>query len=90
MKAIHNTASDWEITKPAVKTDHKMVLVRITNPSMPFIGRGRWAMPIHLLKNKKFLAMVHEMGLKLQSDMSRINKRTEENNAQHMFEHFKV
>ncbi|KZP21142.1 DNase I-like protein [Athelia psychrophila] len=78
--AIHNTASDWDIAKPAIKTDHKMATVRITNPSMPFIGKGRWSMPIHLLKNKKFLTM---------RDMSTINERTEENNVQHTFERFK-
>ncbi|KZP29142.1 DNase I-like protein [Athelia psychrophila] len=86
--AIHNTASDWDIAKPAIKTDHKMATVGITNPSMPFIGKGRWSMPIHL-KNKKFLTMVHELGLNLQRDMGTINERTEENNVQHTFERFK-
>ncbi|KZP24557.1 DNase I-like protein [Athelia psychrophila] len=89
-KAMHDTASDWEIGKPAIKTDHKMASVRITNPSLPHIGRGRWSMPIHLLKNKKFLDMTQEMGLKLQNDMRNINERSEEINVQHMFESFKT
>ena len=42
----------WEITQPPVPTDHDMVSAEIAMPTTPLIGRGRWAIPTRLLKNK--------------------------------------
>lgn len=32
---IHETATDWKIEQPVIKTDHKMVMVRLTDPKCP-------------------------------------------------------
>ena len=44
---------DWTIEHPGFKTDHNLVSVLITSENMPFIGKGRWATPVGLLKNQK-------------------------------------
>lgn len=50
---IYPWCMDWTIEHPAVKTDHRLVSVRITSENMPYLGKGRWAMPVGLLKDKQ-------------------------------------
>ena len=43
---IYPWCTDWGIEHPGFKTDHKMVHVQVTSENMPYIGKGRWAVPI--------------------------------------------
>lgn len=82
---IHKMVNDWKIEVPAVKTDHKLVSVRITNPKSPEMGKGRWSMPLLLLKNKKFLLSAQELRIELQNVLRNLIARSPEHNTQEMF-----
>jgi hypothetical protein len=58
--------TNWAIEHPGFKTDHSMVSVQLTSENMPFVGRGRWAIPIGLLKNKFLKERTQELAKKLQ------------------------
>lgn len=88
-KKFHDTATDWKIEQPGIKTDHKMVTVRLTNPNIPYIGKGRWSMTIHILKNKKFIEAVIKHGLEIEENVKTAQVRTEDNNIQIEYEKFK-
>jgi hypothetical protein len=36
----------WEIKESAILTDHSMVTVRYAPKEAPFIGKGRWTLPL--------------------------------------------
>ena len=76
------TATDWDIDKSRVETDHNLVSVIITNPKAPFIGRGRWTLPMFLLKDKEFKKNAIELSIKLQKDLEDLTERSETNNPQ--------
>jgi ribonuclease HI len=62
--------TDWNIEHPAVKTDHQMVSVRITTENMPFVGKGRWAIPTGLLKNRTLRKETQQLAKRLQTDLN--------------------
>src|SRR5229473_2827867 len=61
-KEVASSATNWEIMRTAINTDHKMVSVSVVNAGTPFIGRGRWTMPLFLLKDKSLSRDIQEMG----------------------------
>ncbi|KAJ7191980.1 Endonuclease/exonuclease/phosphatase, partial [Mycena pura] len=74
-------ARDWEISDALGKlTDHKMVTVRITTPGSPFIGPGRYTLPLFLIHDKDFTTFAVDRFATLEGDMSQ--PRTEERNPQ--------
>lgn len=86
---IHETATDWKIEQPIIKTDHMMISARLTNPKMPYIGEGRWTMQTHIIKNKKFLDTTIKRGIKFETKVENIPERTEKNNIQIEYKKFK-
>ena len=66
---IYPWCTDWKIEHPGFGTDHSLVSVQVTSENMPFIGRGRWAIPVNLLKNKQLKKETQELARKLQSDV---------------------
>lgn len=52
----------WEILSTGVRTDHCLVTARMTTASSPYIGKGRWTMPAHLLADQEFLKLVTQIG----------------------------
>ncbi|KAI5985832.1 Endonuclease/exonuclease/phosphatase [Pisolithus albus] len=48
---------EWEISPPAIHTDHQLVSVNISKCTMPFIGKGRWTLNPTLLKD----TLTHEL-----------------------------
>jgi len=68
---IYPWYTDWKIEHPSLETDHNLVSVQMTSENMPFIGRGRWAIPVNLLKNKQLKKETQELARKLQSDVER-------------------
>ena len=80
---------DWEITQPPIPTDHEIVSAKITTPTTPEIGRGRWAIPLRLLKNKFIKGEIQNLGLKLEDKITTQSTRTETNNPQIWLQEFK-
>jgi hypothetical protein len=86
---IIKTASDWMITTTAINTDHKMVSVRVVDQKVPYIGKGRWTMPLHLLKDKALIQDIQILGRKLEQNMDNIHERSVVTNPQVLFKNFK-
>ncbi|PPQ77610.1 hypothetical protein CVT24_005290 [Panaeolus cyanescens] len=75
---------DWEFKHPGIKTDHKLVTVKIENPNMPYIGKGRWAMPNFVTENRALMKTIAEVGNKAHNEAM---ERPQE--IQRIHEHFK-
>ncbi|KAK0477655.1 Endonuclease/exonuclease/phosphatase, partial [Armillaria novae-zelandiae] len=59
----------WEIRHPPIGTDHQIVSVRVTHDQAPYLGKGRWTMPLHLLNNKKVIQEVESIVEGMARDM---------------------
>ncbi|KAJ7939101.1 Endonuclease/exonuclease/phosphatase, partial [Mycena leptocephala] len=82
--------SDWEIETCALPTDHKLVSVKYSSPKLPFIGRGRWCLPLHILKDKDTLKTIQRLGKTFEDSLERCKfRRTDELNPQILFKKFK-
>ena len=68
---IYPWCTDWKIEHPSFETDHSLVSVQMTSENMPFIGRGRWAIPVNLLRNRQMKKGTQELARKLQADVER-------------------
>ena len=66
---LYPWCTDWAIEHPAVRTDHHLVSVRITSEDMPYIGKGRWAIPIGLLRNKQLKRRTQQLAQELRDDI---------------------
>ncbi|KAF9536177.1 hypothetical protein CPC08DRAFT_771693 [Agrocybe pediades] len=89
---VFKHSRQWVIEDTAVSTDHKLVSMEFTNPGTPYIGKGRWVIPLFLLENRKAKQAVEELGKKLQDkldDLTNPEIRTEEFNVQLEFCKFK-
>ncbi|PBK73881.1 DNase I-like protein [Armillaria solidipes] len=56
-KVLEN-CDQWDISDPTLETDHRVVSVKMTSPKAPYVGKGRWMMPLHLLNNGKAIREV--------------------------------
>ena len=86
---IADTAVDWEIDESGIETDHELVSVIITNPKAPFIGKGRWTLPLFLLKDKEFKKTAIDLSIKLQKDLEELPARDGTKNPQTIFLKYK-
>jgi exonuclease III len=53
---------EWDISPPGIHTDHQLVSARISSKKMPFVGTGRWSLPLFILNNKKLREEMIELG----------------------------
>lgn len=79
----------WSISKSSVNTDHYLASAKIFNPTIPFVGKGRWTMPLHLLKNKKLLKTLTTLGIHFEQHLANMPQRSQTQNAQTLFKDFK-
>jgi ribonuclease HI/exonuclease III len=87
---LFTNSYDWNIEAAGIPTDHKMITMSITSPNLPYVGKGRWMIPAHLLKNKKFLKEVQQLSIKLEKEIELIGtSRSDYNNPQILFKKFK-
>lgn len=91
-KSIEKNTFDWDIKQTAIPSDHSMVTMRYAPREAPFIGKGRWTMPIHLTNNEDLLAKIAERGIRLEAEITR--NRIEctdrrESNPQTLWKEFK-
>ena len=89
-RSLLEHAYDWDIRGAGINTDHRMPTVTLTNYNEPFVGKGRWALPISLLNDKTFLATMKEEGIRLQVKLETMTTRDESNNPQHLWCNFKT
>jgi hypothetical protein len=90
---LAETAVGWKMEPSGIKnTDHDLVSVVLTDPMAPDIGKGRWTLPIYLLKDRIFISDAIELGNKAQTSMThmKLSGRSESKNAQTIFAKFKM
>ena len=46
-----------------------MVSMEFSNPGAPFIGKGRWSVPLYLIKHRKMLQQIESLGCQLEKDL---------------------
>ncbi|EIN10348.1 hypothetical protein PUNSTDRAFT_65244, partial [Punctularia strigosozonata HHB-11173 SS5] len=69
-KRTSKICDDWRIEDPgAIETDHRMVSVRITDPTLPYIGKGRWCLKMDILNDKTFAKYLKDASKKMQTDV---------------------
>jgi hypothetical protein len=87
---VLNNSSDWIIESSGIHTDHQLVSMRFSDPEMPFIGKGRWVMPLYLLKDKKVMSQVYDLGKLAEFHLEvATNNHTEAESPQTIFKSFK-
>ncbi|KAL1657834.1 Endonuclease/exonuclease/phosphatase, partial [Schizophyllum commune] len=73
----------WFMKKSGISTDHDMVGYVLTDPQLPHIGKGRWAMPTYLVEDKALDKTINDRGRKILEDIrSSEQTRTEAHNPQ--------
>ncbi|KAK0441752.1 Endonuclease/exonuclease/phosphatase, partial [Desarmillaria tabescens] len=87
-----SSCRNWNIKTTHIPTDHKMILVELTDLKAPYIGHGRWTMPLYLLKNKSMMEEIRNLGIELETQIEKLefNNRTETKNAQTFYKEFKT
>ncbi|EIW62456.1 DNase I-like protein [Trametes versicolor FP-101664 SS1] len=89
-RAMMGDCDEWTITEPGIPTDHLLVTVEVANYKAPFVGRGRWVMPTHLLTDTDTVKQMKGLAMKLVADIAAIRTRTCERNPQLLYEKFKA
>ncbi|TFY56439.1 hypothetical protein EVJ58_g7641 [Rhodofomes roseus] len=59
---ILKSSQSWSIKATAVPTDHKLVLAKISTAQAPYVGKGRWSIPLHLMNDINFQREAKIMG----------------------------
>jgi exonuclease III len=80
----------WDINTPPIPTDHDLISARISTPSTPIIGRGRWAIPTRIFKHKATKDELQKLGLELERKLSTTQARTPQENPQIWLKDFKT
>jgi hypothetical protein len=85
-------AYEWEIESVGIRTDHRMVTVKLTTEKAPTLGHGRWVCPLYIMQHLAFKKFVHETGLVLVQRLEAVAVREicdEEQNAQTIWKRWK-
>ncbi|KAI0686121.1 Endonuclease/exonuclease/phosphatase, partial [Cerioporus squamosus] len=88
-RELMGQANEWDIRGPGILTDHRLVTVSLANTDTPYVGKGRWAIPHSIVSDTKFLGELHELGMKLQTQLDSMGERSKESNPQIMYAQFK-
>lgn len=88
--ALHQEADEWCIKESGLPTDHKLAMVSLANRNAPFMGRGRWSMPAHLLTDPQMVTTMRELGKKLVAEIAGCGPRSMEKNPQISYHKFKL
>ncbi|EIW60553.1 DNase I-like protein [Trametes versicolor FP-101664 SS1] len=81
--------SEWCIVEPGIPTDHLMVAVAVENYKAPFIGKGRWVWPVHLLEDEEMKKTMLALAANLTRKIGCMTERTQEDNPQTAYAAFK-
>jgi hypothetical protein len=66
-----------------------MVSVKVIDQKALYLGRGRWTMPLHMLKDSILIQKIQCLGRKLEQQIDDEQQRTLEVNPQVHFQTFK-
>ncbi|KAF8240551.1 hypothetical protein L208DRAFT_1528123, partial [Tricholoma matsutake] len=83
-------SNDWDISTPGIMTDHQLKSARISDNCMPNIGKGRWTLPLFILKDKNLTREMISLGVDLHKSLEEnTNNRTALKNPQTIFKDFR-
>jgi len=65
--------------------------MEFSNPGAPYIGKGRWSIPLYLVKHRKVLQLAETLGRDLEKriEETQADNRTPDENPQTLFQTFK-
>ncbi|KAI0656999.1 Endonuclease/exonuclease/phosphatase [Cubamyces menziesii] len=86
---IRRDADNWDLEEPGVETDHKLVYVEIADRDAPYVGKGRWVMPQHLLRDEEMMERMKELAKEMAEEIDSITDRTPNRNPQIVYQAFK-
>ena len=90
-KELFDSCGEWKIEPTPIPTDHDLISARISTPTSPEIGRGRWAVPTRLIKNKTIKAEIQKLGTDLERRMRNLTpSNPTRENPQTLLRDFKV
>ncbi|KAI0745333.1 Endonuclease/exonuclease/phosphatase, partial [Earliella scabrosa] len=84
-RSLFQLAYDWTIVESGVRTDHRMVVVKLTSQSATMTGKGRPVFPMSIAKNKSLVKQMKERGLAAAAEIERMadaGQRSEDQNPQ--------
>ncbi|KAI0323680.1 DNase I-like protein, partial [Cubamyces sp. BRFM 1775] len=85
----HREVVDWTVSESGLCTDHSLVAVSIYDRKALFVGKGRWAMPKHLLTDDKLIGVMKELATELLTELEQHVERTQSRNPQTAYQTFK-
>ncbi|KAI9065661.1 DNase I-like protein [Trametes sanguinea] len=81
--------NDWDTAPSGIPTDHQLVSVKVVDYLAPYVGKGRWAMPDHLLRDGKVHEIMKEEAASMIDRVGQIVERTDARNVQLEYKIFK-
>jgi len=82
--------TEWEIENTAILTDHRMISARISTTTTPFIGRGRWTIPLYILEHEPTWKEISNLAKQLGNEIEAAKyRRTDDVNPQTLYKKFK-
>ncbi|OJT09202.1 LINE-1 retrotransposable element ORF2 protein [Trametes pubescens] len=88
-RALQREAEDWAHKESGIATDHKLAMTSLANHAAPFMGKGRWSLPTHLLSDDEMKKTMRRLGAKLIAGLEAATTRTSEKNPQTLYQDFK-
>lgn len=86
-------ASPMNAAASGLKTDHLMVSTKVVHRQTPYIGPGRWVMPLFLTEDRPFMNAIYKKSTTLSDRIRLLTEgkvsRTSTHNAQTLLEGFK-
>lgn len=70
--------SNWRLDCPPITTDHYMVSMQLANLHAPYVGHGRWTIPLFLLQDAEFLHRIKTLGDELMTSIHNDNSHTQQ------------
>ncbi|KAF8067089.1 Endonuclease/exonuclease/phosphatase, partial [Lyophyllum atratum] len=86
------TARDWRIEPSGIpNADHSLVSVQVAHEAAPKVGKGRWSIPDHILRDKEFKKFAHDTGIEAQEQLDALKTglRSGVQNAQVIYHNWK-
>ncbi|KAH9941470.1 Endonuclease/exonuclease/phosphatase, partial [Amylocystis lapponica] len=89
--AILESARDWNIQPTGIPgADHHIVSVLVSSEAAPYVGKGHWSFPLHLLHDKPLTKYMKERGYEATTAAASLGgHRSETQNAQRIWSKFK-
>ncbi|KAI0653492.1 Endonuclease/exonuclease/phosphatase, partial [Cubamyces menziesii] len=88
-RRILKDADNWIAQEPGIETDHKLVSVEVRDWAKPLVGKGRWVLPTHLLRDDFVKGAIKASAAKLEASLKNLTLRTDEVNPQTLYRDFK-